>query len=190
MNISSYLCPRRGLSRSHLSPRWKKTASQFHSSALRFFVFLLFCFSCGDGYLLNSENAVTHNSSGVSLFNILFEQAFFRLSPLPPSTVHSISKSNILIMTMRMIMMRMRMMMMTMRMRMMTMTMMMMTTKLKSRYLAMMIRMMTVILQFFEARLLSFHLSVVNSTQQWARHSAMFLSLKNVCVSHNLGMIV
>ena len=137
------------------------------------FVFLLFCFSCGDGYLLNSENAVTHNSSGVSLFNILFEQAFFRLSPLPPSTVHSISKSNILIMTMRMIMMRMRMMMMTMRMRMMTMRMMMMTmrmmmmtTKLKSRYLAMMIRMMTVILQFFEARLLSFHLSVVNSTQQ------------------------
>ena len=138
------------------------------------FVFLLFCFSCGDGYLLNSENAVTHNSSGVSLFNILFEQAFFRLSPLPPSTVHSISKSNILIMTMRMIMMRMRMMMMmtmrmrmmTMRMMMMTMRMMMMTTKLKSRYLAMMIRMMTVILQSFEARLLSFHLSVVNSTQQ------------------------
>ena len=73
----------------------KKTASQFHSSALRFFVFLLVCFSCGYGYLLNSENAVTHNSSGgVSLFNILFEQAFFRLSPLPPSTVHSISKSN------------------------------------------------------------------------------------------------
>ena len=57
--------------------------------------FFLFSFSCGYGYLLNSENAVTHNSSGgVSLFNILFEQAFFRLSPLPPSTVHSISKSN------------------------------------------------------------------------------------------------
>ena len=71
----------------------KKTASQFHSSALPFF--FLFSFSCGYGYLLNSENAVTHNSSGgVSLFNILFEQAFFRLSPLPPSTVHSISKSN------------------------------------------------------------------------------------------------
>nr|XP_058947621.1 DDB1- and CUL4-associated factor 1-like isoform X2 [Pocillopora verrucosa] len=55
---------------------------------------------------------------------------------------------------------------MMMRMMMMTMRMMMMTTKLKSRYLAMMIRMMTVILQSFEARLLSFHLSVVNSTQQ------------------------
>ena len=55
---------------------------------------------------------------------------------------------------------------MMMKMMIMTMTMMMMTTKLKSRYLAMMIRMMTVILQFFEARLLSFHLSVVNSTQQ------------------------
>ena len=70
----------------------KKTVSQFHSSAPHFF--FLFSFSCGYGYLLNSENAVTHNSSGVSLFNILFEQAFFRLSPLPPSTVHSISKSN------------------------------------------------------------------------------------------------
>ena len=49
---------------------------------------------------------------------------------------------------------------------MMTVGMIMMTTKLKSRYLAMMIRMMTVILQSFEARLVSFHLSVVNSTQQ------------------------
>ena len=48
---------------------------------------------------------------------------------------------------------------------MMTIKMMMMTTKLKSRYLAMMIRMMRVILQFFKARLLSFYLSVVNSTQ-------------------------
>ena len=37
----------------------KKTASQFHSSALPFF--FLFSFSCGYGYLLNSENAVTHN---------------------------------------------------------------------------------------------------------------------------------
>ena len=54
---------------------------------------------------------------------------------------------------------------MMMRMMMMTMRMMMMTTKLKSRYLAMMIRMMTVIWQFFEAQLLCFHLSVVNSTQ-------------------------
>ena len=55
---------------------------------------------------------------------------------------------------------------MMMRMMMMRMRMMMMTTELKSRYLATMIRMMTVILQSFEARLLSFHLSVVNSTQQ------------------------
>ena len=55
---------------------------------------------------------------------------------------------------------------MTMMMRMMmTIKMMMMTTKLKSRYLAMMIRMMIVIPQFFKARLLSFYLSVVNSTQ-------------------------
>ena len=35
-----------------------------------------------------------------------------------------------------------------------------------TKYLAMMIRMMTVILQSFEARLLSFHLSVANSPQQ------------------------
>ena len=55
-------------------------------------------------------------------------------------------------------------MMMRMMMRMM-MTIKMMTKKLKSRYLAMMIRMTMVILQFFEARLLSFYLSVVNSTQ-------------------------
>ena len=60
-NISSYLCPRGRLRRSHLSPRWKKTASQFHSSALHFLVFLLFSFSCGYGYLLNVENAVMHN---------------------------------------------------------------------------------------------------------------------------------
>ena len=41
-----------------------------------------------------------------------------------------------------------------------------MTLMMKMMMMAMMIRMMTVILQFFEARLLSFHLSVVNSTQQ------------------------
>ena len=60
----------------------KKTASQFHSPALHFFSFFFFLWlrllaqfrKCGDAQLVG----------GVSLFNSLFEQASFRLSP-PPS---------------------------------------------------------------------------------------------------------
>ena len=39
----------------------KKLPHSFTHPLYAFFIFLLFSFSCGYGYLLNSENAVTHN---------------------------------------------------------------------------------------------------------------------------------
>ena len=57
--------------------------------------FFLFSFSCGYGYLLNSENAVTHNWSGVFRFLTASSSkhlfAFHR--PLPPQSTQN-SRSN------------------------------------------------------------------------------------------------
>ena len=59
------------------------------------FFFFLFSFSCGYGYLLNSENAVTHNWSGVFRFLTASSSkhlfAFHR--PLPPQSTQN-SRSN------------------------------------------------------------------------------------------------